>query len=115
MQVTTLAKRVIAGAGGVGIICGAVLSWQQLGWVTVALSSDIDSVEMQIQHLVKRIDGMDRLNLYRERDRVEDKIDELEDRAKAEPHNASLRELIRYRYRERDEIDRQIDALNKGG
>ena len=137
MQVTTLWKKITAGAGGLGAIAVLALTWQQLGWPWFASADDVmdlegrfqihsaqveaqidaraKMVQTQIEKLDERIDGMDRLNLYRERDRVEDKIDELEDRAEVEPHNASLKELIRYRYRERDEIDRQIDELNNGG
>lgn len=111
MQIPTLWKRITGAAVGLGAIFGAVLAWQQLDWPTPAWASDLAAQQLQLDKLTERIDGIDKLNLYRERDRVEDKIDELEARLETDPGNRALKELVKLRYRERDEIDRQIDDL----
>lgn len=111
-KLSALWKRTIAGAGSVSILIGVAIGWTQLNLPTPALSSDLAQIQSQIDQVNQRIDGIDKLNLYRERDRVEDKIDELQERYETEPANRPLlRPLIRARERERDEIDRQIDAL----
>lgn len=124
MQVSVLWKRVTAAAGGLTAIVTLVLVWGQAGWPTLALSDDVERMERRIQVaedrfdetvdlLKRRIDGNERILLYRERDRVEDKIDQLEQRYRQDPGNRALRELIRLREQERDRIDRQLDALGR--
>ena len=110
-QLSALWKRTIAGATGLTALVGLALGYSQLGWPTLAWSTDVAQLQTQIDKVNQRIDGIDKLNLYRERDRVEDKIDELQERYAENPGNRALKELIRARERERDEIDRQIDAL----
>lgn len=112
MQLSGRAK-ILAAVPTVGAILGIIIAWNQLDWPTPAWSSDIEVVQTQIDKITERIDGIDKLNLYRERDRVEDKIDELEERQTQDPGNRALKELIKMRLRERDEIDRQIDALQQ--
>ena len=111
MQIPTLWKRITAGATGLGAILATIIAWDQLELGRPAWSTDNDLVHARIDKLTERIDGIDKLNLYRERDRVEDKIDELEERLDEDPGNRAIKELIKLRHRERDEIDRQIDGL----
>lgn len=115
MQIPSLWKRITGIAGGLGAILAAVIAWQQLEFGRPAWSSDVKELDgklgIAVETLTKRIDGLDRVILFRERDRVEDRIDELYERQRQEPHNTALRRLIKLRERERDEIDRQIDEL----
>jgi hypothetical protein len=112
---TPMLKKVLAAAGAATTVITLVLVWRQAEFPTLAWAEDVERLERGftgvIERLEKRIDGNERTLLYRERDRVEDKIDELQQRYEADPGNRALRELIRLREQEREEIDRQLDEL----
>lgn len=116
-MLTPTLKKILAAAGAATTLITFVLVWRQAEFPTPAWAEDVQRLEVGfttvIERLEKRIDGNERTLLYRERDRVEDKIDELEERYRQDPGNRALRELIRLREQERDQIDRQLDELGR--
>lgn len=116
-MMTPALKKILGAAGAVTTIVTLVLVWRQAGFPALAWASDVQRLEAGftgiIERLEKRIDGNERTLLYRERDRVGDKIDELEERYRQDPGNGALRELIRLQEQERDQIDRQLDELGR--
>lgn len=113
MQLSTLWKRTIAGATGLSAIIGVPLLWHQVGWPTPAWSSDIKRIDSRIDKIVEAVQTITLVDLRDKREFVEDRIDELEGRLALDPDNGALKELVKLRYRERDEIDRQIDGLQQ--
>lgn len=115
----TIWKRVGAAVGGLTAVLGLIIAWRTAELPRLAWADDLVKMETNFSAIIKRleerIDKNDLTLLYRERDRVENKIDTLEQRYARNPDNAALRELIRDRERERDGIDRQIDALTRFG
>ena len=131
-MLTPTLKKILAAAGAATTLITFVLVWRQAEFPTPAWAQDVERVDVEIraqlaedvqrleagftgiiERLEKRIDGNERTLLYRERDRVEDKIDALEERYRQDPGNGALRELLRLQEQNRDDIDRQLDELNR--
>ena len=137
MQITTLAKQIVAGASGLGAIAVLALTWQQLNWPWFASAADVEDlsgrfeihsaqveaqidaraeiVQKQIDTLFSAVTVLTLTNLYNEEERLQDKIDDLAEQSRRDPSNAALRLLLRTRERELKDVHRKIDAMNKGG
>ena len=90
-----------------------IVGWVTLGGPLPATTSHIQVVQAQIDAINKRIDGIELLNLYNERSRVEDEIDDLRAKQEVESNpgaRAARRYNIKVLERRVKEIDRQIDA-----